>query len=136
MQEPIAFLGDYQSRLVPGDPAAWRQQCNRAGTLFSACSARKVRSSAHLHQLASAQMPFIIRGVDTTRLANPPGAAIRCVAVSTAVIVRSPTVVLAVGAGCKEQGIGARWHRSPVARVSGDISFDSNKYIGFDQPAV
>jgi hypothetical protein len=34
VQELIAFLGDYQSRLVPGDPAAWRQQCSRAGTLF------------------------------------------------------------------------------------------------------
>jgi hypothetical protein len=114
VQELIAFLGDYQSRLVPGDPAAWRQQCNRAGTLFSACSAREVRSSAHLHQLASAQMPFIIRGVDTNRLANPPGAAIRCRRIHCRDRPES-TVFLAVGVGCKEQGIGTRWHRSPVA---------------------
>jgi hypothetical protein len=48
-----------------------RDQCNRAGNLFSVHSAPEMGSSAHLHQLASAQMPFIIRGVGRISALQP-----------------------------------------------------------------
>jgi hypothetical protein len=56
-------------KAMPGFAGSpWRR---RWSTLFSVRSAREMGSSAHLHQLASAQMPFIIPGVDRISARQP-----------------------------------------------------------------
>jgi len=57
------------------------------GPWFSVRSAREMGSSAHLHQLASAQMPFIIQGLDRISARHPLGRATGLAAVSAAGVI-------------------------------------------------
>ena len=78
--------------------------------MFSVRSAREMGSSAHLHQLASAQMPFIIPGGGED-LGPPTRLAVLLVGRRVGRRRDRPelTVVLVVGAGREEQRVGARF---------------------------